>query len=363
MLVVMQAHATEEQVKAVCEKIQALGYRAHPMPGAERTAIGITGNKGEVEPSTFEEMPGVHELIRVTKPYKLVSRDIRQENSVITFPGSDATIGGKGLAIMAGPCSIESHEQAFAVAKRVVQAGAQFFRGGAYKPRTSPYSFQGLGEEGLRIMAEVRDRFGLKIITEAIDHESMDLVEKYADIIQIGARNMQNYSLLKRAGRAKIPVMVKRGMSATLEEFLMAAEYVMSEGNYKVFLCERGIRTFADHTRNTLDLSVVPAVQRLSHLPIIVDPSQGTGKRNKVTPLSRAAIAVGADGLIIEVHHQPDKALSDGMQSLYPEQFEELMAQVRQIAPVVGRTVPGTGTLVPAAISAEEPVVHTTPAR
>ncbi len=339
MLVVMQANATEEQVRAVCEKIESLGYRAHPMPGAERTAVGVTGNKGEVEPGTLEEMPGVHELIRVTKPYKLVSRDIRPDNSIIRFAGSDATIGGKTLAIMAGPCSIESREQAFAVAERVAQAGAQFFRGGAYKPRTSPYSFQGLGEEGLQIMAEVRDRFGLRIITEAIDHESMDLVEKYADIIQIGAHNMQNFSLLKRAGRAKIPVMVKRGMSATLEEFLMAAEYVMSEGNYRVLLCERGIRTFADHTRNTLDLSVIPAVQRLSHLPIVVDPSQGTGKRNKVTPLSRGAIAVGADGLIVEVHHQPDKALSDGMQSLYPDQFDELMMQIRQIAPVVGRTV------------------------
>jgi 3-deoxy-7-phosphoheptulonate synthase len=355
MLVVMQANATEEQVRAVCQKIESLGYRAHPLPGAERTAIGITGNKDVVEAGTLDEMPGVQELIRVTKPYKLVSRDIRTENSVIRFSGTDATIGGKGLAIMAGPCSIESHEQAFAVAERVSHAGAQFFRGGAYKPRTSPYSFQGLGEEGLRIMAEVRDRFGLKVITEAIDHESMDLVERYADIIQIGARNMQNYSLLKRAGRAKIPVMVKRGMSATLEEFLMAAEYVMSEGNYNVLLCERGIRTFADHTRNTLDLSVIPAVQRLSHLPIIVDPSQGTGKRNKVTPLSRAAIAVGADGLIIEVHHQPDKALSDGMQSLYPDQFDELMTQVRQIAPVVGRTVPGIGNHVnEGVISAEE---------
>jgi 3-deoxy-7-phosphoheptulonate synthase len=340
MLVVMQAHATDEQVRAVCQQVESLGYRAHALPGAERTAIGITGNKGEVEPGTLEEMPGVQELIRVTKPYKLVSRDIREENSVIRFKGSDATIGGKTLAIMAGPCSIESHEQAFAIAERVARAGAQFFRGGAYKPRTSPYSFQGLGEEGLRIMADVRDRFGLRIITEAIDHESMDLVEKYADIIQIGARNMQNFSLLKRAGRAKIPVMVKRGMSATLEEFLMAAEYVMSEGNYNVLLCERGIRTFADHTRNTLDLSVIPAVQRLSHLPIVVDPSQGTGKRNKVTPLSRAAIAVGADGLIIEVHHQPDKALSDGMQSLFPDQFDELMTQVRQIAAVLGRAVP-----------------------
>src|ERR1041385_8446176 len=360
MLVVMKAHASEEEVRAVCQKIESLGYRAHALPGAERTAIGITGNKGVVEPGSLEEMPGVQELIAVSKPYKLVSRDIKPDNTVIRFKGTDATIGGKGLAIMAGPCSIESHEQAFAIAERVSQAGAQFFRGGAYKPRTSPYSFQGLGEEGLRIMADVRDRFGLKIITEAIDHESMDLVEKYADIIQIGARNMQNYSLLKRAGKAKIPVMVKRGMSATLEEFLMAAEYVMSEGNYQVLLCERGIRTFADHTRNTLDLSVIPAVQRLSHLPIIVDPSQGTGKRNKVTPLSRGAIAVGADGLIIEVHHQPDKALSDGAQSIFPDQFDELMTQVGQIAGVVGRTIPGIGNHTPATMHLE---AGTAPAR
>ena len=343
MLVVMQAHATEKQVRAVCERIESLGYRAHAMPGAQRTAIGITGNRSEVEAGTLEEMPGVQELIRVTKPYKLVSRDVKDENTVVRFAGADATIGGRNLAIIAGPCAIESLDQAMAVAERVSRAGAQFFRGGAYKPRTSPYSFQGLGEEGLRIMAEVRDKYGLKIITEAIDHESLELVEAYADVIQIGARNMQNFSLLKRAGRSKKPVLVKRGMSATLEEFLMAAEYVMSEGNYNVILCERGVRTFADHTRNTLDLSIIPAVQRLSHLPIVVDPSHGTGKRNKVTPLSRAAVAVGADGLIVEVHNDPDKALSDGMQSLYPDQFDELMAQVRQIAPVVGRTVVGVG--------------------
>ncbi len=343
MLVVMQAHATEEQVRAVCQKIEALGYRAHSIPGAERTAIGITGNKGEVEPGTLEEMSGVQEVIRVTKPYKLVSRDFKEDNTVIRFAGTDATFGGPGLAIIAGPCAIESREQAFAAAERVSRAGAQFFRGGAYKPRTSPYSFQGLEEDGLRIMAEVREQTGMRIVTEAIDNESLELVEEYADVIQIGARNMQNFSLLKRAGRAKKPVLLKRGMSATLEELLMAAEYVMSEGNYNVILCERGVRTFADHTRNTLDLSIIPAVQRLSHLPIIVDPSHGTGKRNKVTPLSRAAVAVGADGLIVEVHHDPDKALSDGMQSLYPDQFDELMAQVRQIAAVVGRTVAGVG--------------------
>jgi 3-deoxy-7-phosphoheptulonate synthase len=350
----MQAQATEEQVRAVCKKIEELGYRAHALPGAQRTAIGITGNRGEVEPGTLEEMPGVQELIRVSKPYKLVSRDVKPENTIIRFAGSNATIGGPGLAVMAGPCAIESRDQALAVAERVCRAGAQFFRGGAYKPRTSPYSFQGLGEEGLQIMAEVREHFGMKIVTEAIDNESLELVEQYADVIQIGARNMQNFSLLKRAGRSKKPVLLKRGMSAMLEEFLMAAEYIMSEGNYNVALCERGVRTFADHTRNTLDLSVVPAVQRLSHLPIMVDPSHGTGKRNKVTPLSRAAVAVGADGLIVEVHSQPDKALSDGMQSLYPEQFEDLMMQVRQIAPVVGRTVP--------AITVSQPLPTTPPA-
>ena len=343
MLVVMKAQATEEQVRAVCQKIEEMGYRGHPLPGAQRTAIGITGNQGEIEPGTLDEMPGVQELIRVSKPYKLVSRDVKSENTVIGFPDTDATFGGPGLAVIAGPCAIESREQTMAVAEHVCRAGAQFFRGGAYKPRTSPYSFQGLGEEGLRIMAEVRERFGMKIVTEAIDNESLELVEKYADVIQIGARNMQNFSLLKRVGRARKPVLLKRGMSATLEEFLMAAEYVMSEGNYQVILCERGVRTFADHTRNTLDLSLVPAVQRLSHLPIVVDPSHGTGKRDKVTPLSRAAVAVGADGLMVEVHHEPDRALSDGMQSLYPEQFDELMAHVRQIAPVVGRTVPGIG--------------------
>jgi 3-deoxy-7-phosphoheptulonate synthase len=339
----MKAHATEEQVRSVCEKIEKLGYRAHAMPGAQRTAIGITGNKGEVEQGTLEEMAGVQEVIKVSKPYKLVSRDLKEENTIIRFAGTAATIGGPGLAIVAGPCAIESREQAFAVAERVHRAGAQFFRGGAYKPRTSPYSFQGLGEEGLRIMGEIRQQFGMKIITEAIDNESLDLVEEYADMIQIGARNMQNFSLLKRAGRAKKPVLLKRGMAATLEEFLMAAEYILSEGNYNVALCERGVRTFADHTRNTLDLSVVPAVQRLSHLPIFVDPSHGTGKRNKVTPLSRAAVAVGADGLMVEVHNKPDEAMSDGPQSLFPDQFDELMMQVRQIAAVVGRTVPGIG--------------------
>jgi 3-deoxy-7-phosphoheptulonate synthase len=340
MLVVMKAQASQEEVQAVCEQIQALGYRAHPMPGATRTAIGITGNQGEVDRGNLEEMPGVAEVIRVSKPYKLVSRDVKEDNTVVRFPGTDATIGGSSVAMIGGPCSIESRDQAFAIAEQVALAGAQFFRGGAYKPRTSPYAFQGLGVEALKIMAEVRDRFGLRIVTEAIDHEVLELVADYADVIQIGARNMQNYSLLKAAGRKRKPVLLKRGLSATLDEFLMAAEYIMSEGNYEVILCERGVRTFADHTRNTLDLSIVPAVQRLSHLPILVDPSHGTGKRDKVLPLGRAAIAVGADGLIVEVHHQPEKALSDGMQSIFPEQFAQLMDECSQIAAVLHRTIP-----------------------
>ena len=340
MLIVMKKQASAEEVRAVCEHIESLGLRPHPLPGAQRTAIGITGNQGIINQGTFEELSGVAEVIRVTKPYKLVSRDVKEEDTVIHFPGTDASIGGKNLAIIAGPCSVETPEQAFAVAEQVAAAGAQFFRGGAYKPRTSPYAFQGLGEEALKIMAEIRQAFGLRIVTEALDRESLDLVEKYADVIQIGARNMQNYTLLREAGRTRKPVLLKRGMAATLEELLMAAEYVMSEGNYQVVLCERGVRTFVDHTRNTLDLSIVPAVQRLSHLPIIVDPSHGTGKRNKVVPLARAAVAVGADGLIVEVHHQPDRALSDGAQSIFPEQFADMVGEVRQIARILHRDVP-----------------------
>src|SRR5436309_6914255 len=352
MLVVMQSHATEEQVRAVCKRIESLGLKAHPIPGSIRTAIGITGNKGAVDLGVLESMAGVIECIPVSKPYKLVSRDAKEEDTILRIPtpSGDVLVGGKHLALVAGPCAVESEAQCMAVAEQLKATGVRLFRGGAYKPRTSPYSFQGLGENGLKILAKVRETFGFGIVTEAIDNESLDLVEKYADVIQIGARNMQNFSLLKRAGRAKKPVLLKRGMSATLDEFLMAAEYIMSEGNYNVILCERGVRTFADHTRNTLDLSIVPAVQRLSHLPIVVDPSHGTGKRNKVTPLSRAAIAVGADGLMVEVHPEPDKALSDGMQSLYPDQFDELMAQVRQIAPVVRRTVVAIGARESAAV-------------
>ncbi|MGD0831943.1 MAG: 3-deoxy-7-phosphoheptulonate synthase [Terracidiphilus sp.] len=340
MLVVMKAQATPEEIQAVCETIEQLGLRAHPLPGAQRTAIGITGNKGEVERGNLEALSGVAEVIRVSKPYKLASRDVKEEDTIVRFAGTDAAIGGGNLAIVAGPCSIESEEQAFAIAERVAASGAQFFRGGAYKPRTSPYAFQGLGVEALRIMAEIRTRFGLRIITEAIDNESLDLVAEWADVIQIGARNMQNFSLLKRAGRLRKPVLIKRGLSATLEEFLMSAEYVMSEGNYEVILCERGVRTFADHTRNTLDLSILPAVQRLSHLPILVDPSHATGRRDSVLPMARAAVAAGADGILVEVHDHPEKALSDGPQSIYPEQFATMMNELEQIATVVGRHVP-----------------------
>jgi 3-deoxy-7-phosphoheptulonate synthase len=340
MLIVMKPQASEEDVRRVCRKIEALGLRAHPMPGAQRIAIGITGNKGPLEPLEFESLPGVAEAIPVSKPYKLVSREIKNEDSLIRVGPAESgvNIGGKELAIMAGPCAIESREQAFAAASCVRKAGARLFRGGAFKPRTSPYSFQGLGQQGLEILAEVRREFGLLIVTETIDPENCDLVAEYADILQVGARNMQNFSLLKRVGRSGKPVLLKRGMSATLEEFLMAAEYILAEGNYNVILCERGVRTFADHTRNTLDLSVIPAVKRLSHLPIIVDPSHGTGRRDKVIPLARAAVAVGADGLMVEVHPEPEQALSDGYQSLAPEEFETLMAQVTAIAGVLGRT-------------------------
>jgi 3-deoxy-7-phosphoheptulonate synthase len=340
MLVVMKAQATPEQIQAVCEHIDQLGFRAHPLPGAQRTAIGITGNQGEVDRGNLEALSGVAEVIRVSKAYKLASRDIKEEDTVIRCAGTDAAIGGRSLAIIAGPCSIENRDQAFAIAEQVAAAGAQFFRGGAFKPRTSPYAFQGLGIEALRILAEIRDRYGLRIVTEALDNESLDLVAEWADVIQIGARNMHNFSLLKRAGRQQKPVLLKRGLSATLEEFLMSAEYVMSEGNYQVILCERGVRTFADHARNTLDLSIIPAIRRLSHLPILVDPSHATGKRDSVLPMSRAAIASGADGILVEVHNQPDKALSDGPQSLYPDQFARMMDELEQIAPVVGRSLP-----------------------
>ena len=339
MLVVMQSNATEEQVRAVCQRIESLGQKAHAIPGSGRTAIGITGNSGAVDLGVLESMTGVIECIPVTKPYKLVSRDVKEEDSIVCIPtpAGEVLVGGPHLAVVAGPCAVETEEQCFAIAQQLQSTGIHLFRGGAYKPRTSPYSFQGLGLHGLQILANVRKHFGFGIVTEAIDNESLDLVEEYADVIQIGARNMQNFSLLKRAGRAKKPVLLKRGMSATLDEFLMAAEYILSEGNYNVMLCERGVRTFSDFSRNTLDLAVVPAVKKRSHLPILVDPSHGTGKRHKVLPLSRAAVAVGADGLLVEVHHQPEKALSDGIQSILPDEFAALLSEVRQISSVLHR--------------------------
>ncbi len=337
MLITMHPQASEAEIKRVVETIESLGLKPHPIPGAQRTAIGITGNRGALEPGLFEFLPGVAEVIRVSKPWKLVSREAKTENTVVRV--GECEIGADELAIIAGPCSVETPEQTMAVAEVVAACGIKLFRGGAYKPRTSPYAFQGLGLEGLKILSEVRSRYGLAIVTEAIDHESLELVDEYADMIQIGARNMQNFSLLKHAGRARKPILLKRGMSATLEELLLAAEYILAEGNYQVVLCERGVRTFADHTRNTLDLSIVPAVQRLSHLPIIVDPSHGTGKRNKVIPLARAGVAVGASGVIVEVHCQPEKALSDGPQALLPEMLAQMCEQVREIHRVVNHSM------------------------
>ena len=335
----MKSDATEGQVKAVLRVIEELGYRGHPMPGASRTAIGITGNPGAVDPSHFENLPGVSEAVRVSKPYKLVTLDLRSEKTVVQV--GDATIGGEELAIIAGPCAIESREQAFVVAEAVWRSGAKFFRGGAFKPRTSPYAFQGLGEDGLKILEDIREKYGLKIVTEALDEAGVDLVERYADVIQIGARSMQNFTLLRRVGKSRLPVLLKRGLSATLDEWLLAAEYIMAEGNYQIVLCERGIRTFAQHTRNTLDLSAVPAVRRISHLPVIVDPSHGTGKNYMVTPLARAGVAVGSDGLIIEVHDQPDHALCDGAQALTLPQYEQLVSEVRAIHDVLAPATVG----------------------
>jgi 3-deoxy-7-phosphoheptulonate synthase len=335
VLVVMRQDATPEQIRGVMEAVEARGFKAHAIPGAQRTAIGITGNKGALDRPVFESLPGVLEVIPVSHAYKLVSREVKPDDTVVRL--GDVPVGGREFVMVAGPCAVESREQLLTVARAVKAAGAHVLRGGAFKPRTSPYSFQGLGEEGLKLLAEAREATGLPVVTEAVDIEGLELVERYADAIQIGARNMQNFSLLRRAGRARKPVLLKRGLSATLEEFLMSAEYILSEGNYDVILCERGVRTFSDFSRNTLDLAMVPAVKDISHLPILVDPSHGTGRRDKVAPLSRAAAAVGADGLIIEVHHDPNRALSDGPQSITPEMFQRLVADLRQIAPVIGR--------------------------
>ena len=337
MLVVMSRNASQDEIETAVAKIESMGLKPHVIPGSIRTAIGITGNTGPIEPGILEGMPGVRDVIRVTKPYKLVSREMKKEDTRIEV--GNVAIGGASFVVIAGPCAVESESQAFQIAEKVKAAGATLFRGGAFKPRTSPYSFQGLGEEGLKILQKIREEFDLPVVTEAIDVESVGLVEQYADVIQVGARNMQNYSLLKRVGRSSRPVLLKRGMSATVEELLMSAEYILSEGNYRVILCERGVRTFADHTRNTLDLSAVPAVKELSHLPILADPSHGTGKRDKVLPMALAGMAAGADGLMIEVHIDPERALSDGPQSLYPDQFLRLMESLRRLALALDKTL------------------------
>lgn len=329
MLIVMKSDASSSDIEQVLQTIEALGFRGHTMPGENRTAIGVTGNPGAIDPAHFENLPGVADAIRVTQPYKLISRDLRPEKSIVKV--GTATIGGDELAVIAGPCALENREQVFTTAETVAKSGAKFFRGGAFKPRTSPYAFQGLGEEGLKMLAEVREQFGLNIVTEAMDERGIDAVIKYGDCIQIGARNMQNFSLLKYAGQTRTPILLKRGLSATLDELLLAAEYIMAEGNYDVILCERGIRTFANHARNTLDLSIVPAVHRLTHLPIIVDPSHGTGHNYMVAPLARAGVAVGADGLIIEVHPHPEAAMCDGAQALTLAQYVELISQIRAL--------------------------------
>jgi len=332
MLIVMDKDASPEMIAGVVAKIEALGFAAQPIPGGERVAIGILRNLQPVDPALFLDMPGVTQAIPVSKPYKLVSREMKREDTVITL--ADGVAIGKGnFMVMAGPCAIESEIQALTIAHLVKAEGAQIFRGGAYKPRTSPYSYQGMGKTGLKILDKVRRETGLLIVTEAVDHDSLKQVAEYADIVQIGARNMQNYTLLRKAGQIRKPVMLKRGMYATLDEWLMAAEYIMSEGNSQVILCERGIRAIGGHARNLLDLAIIPAGRRESHLPIVVDPSHAAGRRDLVAPLARAAVAAGADGLLIEVHHEPEKALSDGAQSLYPHQFAALMEEIRSLRP------------------------------
>jgi 3-deoxy-7-phosphoheptulonate synthase len=337
MLIVMTSDATDADIQRVIATVESIGLKAHPMPGANRTAIGITGNTGAVDPEPFVELPGVFECVRVTKPYKLVGRDLKHDKTIIKI--DDAEIGGAEPAIIAGVCAVESREQTMLTAEVVAAAGCKWFRGGAFKPRTSPYAFQGMHEEGLKILAEVRDTYGLKIVTEAIDEPALDLCEQYADVIQIGTRNMQNFSLLKRAGQARKPILLKRGMSSTLEEFLLAAEYIMAEGNYQVILCERGVRTFGNHSRFTPDLAVIPAAQKLSHLPIILDPSHSTGTRETVIPMSRAGIAVGADGLLVDIHPYPERALCDGPQALLFDMFRQMVEEVRAIAGIVRKPV------------------------
>jgi 3-deoxy-7-phosphoheptulonate synthase len=335
MLVVMKPHASQAEIDAVIEKIRALGLSPHAIPGAQRVAIGITGNKGALEAELFVSMPGVADAIRVSQPFKLVSREVKEEDTVLDVGG--AKLGGKAVAVMAGPCSVESKEQLLEAAHGVKLHGATFLRGGAFKPRTSPYEFQGLGEEGLKLLALAREATGLKVVTEIMDPDDLAMCVEYADVLQVGARSMQNFSLLRKLGAVKKPILLKRGPSATIKEFLMAAEYILASGNYQVALCERGIRTFETMTRNTLDLNAVPVLKALTHLPVVVDPSHGIGLRKHVPAMARAGVAAGADGLIIEVHPCPEKALSDGHQSLAIPEFAELMQQVRVIAGAIGR--------------------------
>jgi len=340
VLIVMRHGATDAEVRRVVAVIEEMGYKAQPMPGVQRTAVGLVGNDGRVDASRLEGLPGVQEVIHVSKPYKQVSREWKAENTVVRLGGGGAVqVGGADVVAIAGPCSVESERQIIDAARLVKDAGAVILRGGAWKPRTAPYSFQGLGRPGLRLLGKARDETGLLICTEAMDPEGVGYVAEVADIVQIGARNMQNFSLLKAAGRAKKPVLLKRGMSATIEELLLSAEYLLAEGNHDVILCERGIRGFDTATRNVFDLTAIPVVHKLSHLPIIADPSHGTGLRDKVIPMARAAVAAGADGIMIEVHPDPERALSDGAQTLFPEQFAQLMREVRVIADVIGRRV------------------------
>ncbi len=335
MLVVMHRNATRDEIREVCKVIKRIGLKPHPIPGTQRVAIGITGNKERVDTKLIEELPGVLNLIHVTQPYKLTNREMKAEDTVIQVDGIE--IGGKDIVVIAGPCAVESKKQTLQIARAIEKAGAHLLRGGAFKPRTSPYSFQGLGKEGLKILARAKEETGLPVVSEALDTDNFTMVEGYVDIIQIGARNMQNFSLLRKAGRSKKPILLKRGMAATLKEFLLAAEYIMAEGNYNVILCERGIRTFSDYSRFTLDISSIPELKKITHLPVIVDPSHASGKRDMVIPLSRAAIAAGADGIMVEVHPEPLKALSDGPQSLTIEMFEGLMVQLDDISKTIGR--------------------------
>lgn len=336
MLVVMKHNASSQEIRDVVEMIQEMGYEARPIPGRQRTSVGLIGNDGQVEPNLFQSQPGVLEVIPVSHSYKQVSREWKEDNTIVSLPNG-TRIGGNEIAIMAGPCAVESEEQILEIAGILAKAGATILRGGAFKPRTSPYSFQGLGVKGLEYLARAREETGMAIVTEALDVEAADHVAEYADILQVGARNMQNYPLLRKVGRIGKPILLKRGLSATIEELLLAAEYVLAEGNPHVILCERGVRSFDTQTRNLLDLTAIPVVKSLSHLPIIADPSHGTGIRAKVTPMARAAVAAGADGLMVEVHQDPNHALSDGAQSLYPHQFQELLDQIRVISRAIDR--------------------------